>query len=134
MFEKYDDAFNKLDSSSRTLKPRPKNFKQDIEDLKQIAHSGIKLLNLRKIPAKQLDLNPSVDSTPREISVTSLTSSISSIFLSPAKLERVCQNKFGKVKEKVLSSNTEISQDFHMTSNDLTHLTSGNLSLYQKYD
>ena len=63
--------------------------------------SGLKQLILKKVPPKHLDLSPSIDSTPRGVSITgtSLTSSISSIFLSPSKLEKVCQAKLLKLKD-----------------------------------
>ena len=99
------------DSEIKTIKIIPGN-NQRKEEIKINPCSRIKQIRLNKIPLQQLELNPSVDSTPRDISVTSLASSISSIFLSPVTLERVCQTKLMKIKEKVINSNSEISQDF----------------------
>lgn len=130
MFDKSGDSLHNINSQSRTIRAHQRS-KRGIEEFKEMAHTGIKLLHLKKVPPIQLDLNPSVDSTPREISVTSLASSISSIFLSPAKLEKVCQNKFGKIKDKVLKSNSEFSQDFNMTSIDYSGIYSGKNTHYK---
>lgn len=46
------------------LKKKP----SPLESLKLESVSGLKLLHLKKVPPMQLDLNPSVDSTPRDIS------------------------------------------------------------------
>ena len=99
------------DTEIKTIKIIPGN-NQRKEEIKINPCSRIKQIRLNKIPLQQLELNPSVDSTPRDISVTSLASSISSIFLSPVTFERVCQTKLMKIKEKVINSNSEISQDF----------------------
>lgn len=116
MFGKYEDAFHAIGSQGRTVRLNQRRGKE-IEESKEDFTPVVKHLNLKKVPLYQLELNPSVDSTPRDISVTgtSLTSSISSIFLSPAKLERVCVNKLVRIKEKVIKSNSEFSQDFSVS-------------------
>lgn len=124
MFEKYDNDLNDLTLQKSTVRAHRRDFTQ-LEKSKEFQCSGLKLLHLKKIPPQQLELNPSVDSTPRGISATgvSLTSSFSSIFLSPVKLERVCHNNLVKIREKVLKSNSEISRELSSISADYSNIS-----------
>lgn len=72
---------------------------------------------MKRISPDQLDLCPSIGSTPRDMSITgnSLTSSISSIFLSPEKLEMAWQNKLMKWKENNIRQTARLSQYFNFS-------------------
>ena len=79
---------------------------------KDSTYSGVKVLKMKRVSPEQLDLCPSIGSTPRDLSVTanSLTSSISSIFLSPEKLEMACQNKLMRMRESNIRNTARLSQ------------------------
>lgn len=152
MFKNYNNESNNNIVQKSTIRAHGRDFTQ-LEESKEFEYPGLKLLHLKKIPSCQLELNPSVDSTPRDITVTgmSLTSSMSSIFLSPNKFERVCQNKLGqqikystlaqtpdickyitqswklmntnsKIRDKVLKSNSEMSHDLSSISADYSNI------------
>jgi len=131
MFEKFDTTLDVIGAQNTKTRVMHRQAR-DTSKLKKTMYPGIKLFMMKKVSPVQLELNPYVDATPRDMSIsaTSLNSSVSSIFLSPARLEKICNNKLVKVKEKLMKSNSEFSHDLNLGANEYQTTSSGKQSIF----